>query len=129
MSMRQPDCLSPSYEQSLIFLYSPSSIKSLPPPSADDHSSLQIIHCDLSPCPFLSELMLSFCCLVNMCREQQGNQRVLSDAASWIKMFRMGKSVHRSCPGDGLQRKWISRLNSILTRRFKESTNVDLCYL
>lgn len=72
---------------------------------------------------------LSFCCLVNMCREQHGNQRALSDAASWIKVFRIGKSIHRSCPEDGLQGKWISRLNSILTRRFKESTNVDLCYL
>lgn len=41
-------------------------------------------------------------------------------------MFRIGISAHRSCPEDGLQGKWISRLNSILTRRFKESINVDL---
>jgi len=64
-----------------------------------------------------------------MCRDQHRNKTFLSDAASWINVFRIGRSIHRSCPEEGLKGKWISRLCSVKTRRSKESTNVDLCYL
>lgn len=53
----------------------------------------------------------------------------LSDAASWMNVFRTEISIHRSCPEEGLQGKWTSRLYSAKTRISKESANLDLCYL
>lgn len=79
--------------------------------------------------PSYQNWSLSFSYLVNMCRNRHRNQMFLSDAASWMNVFRTGISIHRSCPEEGLQGNWISRLYSIKTRRSKESTNVDLSYL
>lgn len=53
----------------------------------------------------------------------------LSDAASWMNVFRIKISIHRSCPEEGLQGKWTSRLYSVKTRISKEFTNLDLYYL
>lgn len=79
--------------------------------------------------PSYQNRSLSFYCLVNMCRNQHRNQMFLSDAALWMNVFGTGISIHGSRPEEGLQGKWISGLYSIKTRRSKESTNVDLCYL
>lgn len=47
-------------------------------------------------------------CLDSMCRDLHGKQMFLSNAVSWMNVFRIGISINGTCPEEGLQGKQIA---------------------